>query len=154
MRNAGPTRRRFLSAAATGIALGLGAEKAESQPTGFGAPSLRAYLPQHHVDPVLYAGRSLYLLPDGPATGRILAPCRFTWTVSASRGTWPDTVGIMASAPIPGEERFLVCDVPTLFIAALHETLEQQAEIIAARERGEDGPWIFRDAEWRVLAAE
>jgi DNA end-binding protein Ku len=28
---------------------------------------LEHYLPQHHVDPVLYAGRSLYLLPDGLA---------------------------------------------------------------------------------------
>jgi DNA end-binding protein Ku len=42
-------------------------ELEKTRPAKDKALILEHYLPQHHVDPVLYAGRSLYLLPDGPA---------------------------------------------------------------------------------------
>jgi hypothetical protein len=81
--------------------------------------------------------------------------------IVAADGTWPDSIGIMALAPSPTMQTTLFT-VPTLnrnvpvsqVVSAVHETLEHQAEIIVGRERGEDGPWTFRDAEWRVLAAE
>jgi hypothetical protein len=38
-------------------------------------------------------------------------------------------------------------------ISALRETLEQQAQIMAARLRGDTGPWTFGESEWKVLRA-
>jgi hypothetical protein len=66
----------------------------------------------------------------------------------------------MALAPIPIEEASpftvptLIREVPVeQIVPAVHVTLQQQAEVISARERGEEGPWVFGDAEWRILAA-
>jgi len=83
-------------------------------------------------------------------------------TTMEAHGGWPNAVSLIASAPLAKEKDFWLSEVPTVFrdvpvnqiVPAIHETLEQQAAVIAARERGEDGPWVFGDAEWKVLVTE
>ena len=72
---------------------------------------------------------------------------------------WSGEVHFTAPAMLPSEKFYNLLSIPSVrravaisdLTVALHETLEQQAEVIASRSRGEKGPWTFGEVEWKPV---
>jgi hypothetical protein len=72
-----------------------------------------------------------------------------------TNGDWNGSVDVSAPAPRPDDDfgsRMVILQRPPVPLtdlpAVLHETLEQQRFVMAARLNKERGPWVFGEAEW------